>query len=296
MITLYYEEKQRTKSDILYGATPHETSIYRVDSISNKDTKSLGEANTFLLLDQTMVLHSNALMRAIDNNSIVLLYNRQHKTMLETRDFYDHLSITTGAVFAVGNEAGNFLRKFQEETNHIECALEEVDFVSYPGNFSEEGFGRTVIFADGKIANYFLKYCLRRWDEESQQAGDANYIPPFDFTSIEEKANTYLTFEKYSREIIRMLDNRYRNVYVPHIPEYTILDPRSFFKANPEHLEEITKGQTEHQSAAMLKSLFEAMYDYIIDVFTTEQSVKPLKIQGNVDLFQAVAYNLSRTV
>lgn len=301
MITLYVEEKIRSKTDILYGVTQQSNNIFSVDFINENDFKDVGKPNTFLLLDQTTILNHAAVIPAHSSNSTILLYNREPVTSLETLEFYELLELTSGAVMAIGQEASTSIRDFQERTNHISCPIEELDHVIYPGQYNSEEAGeyeRLVVHTSDRLARFFRNYCLRLWKAEADLMVDSpyEYEVPFDFPTSEINANLFLSFEELTRERLRMIDNRYRNIYVPHSPVSTVFDPRSFFKANSTHLNGLISTMTEHQAAAMLKPLFESMYQYINDVFVGEPSVNTMKLPGSVDLFQAIAYNLSRDI
>lgn len=308
MIKLFYENLQRNKFDILYGVEPHHSRFYHLDYLTEQNLEELEQPNTFFLMDQSTLMGStfgSAAFVAYNRNSSILLYNKPHKTAAETLSFYEKLSLTSGAVMVIGQEASEHIHKFQETTQHIECAIEDLDYVIYPGNGNydndeEGGFDpKLVIYAHGKVAQYFRNYCMLRWKEfdDTSEEGEEGYKPPFAFSiNPDSDSNLFMTFEQLTREETRMLDGRFRNIFVPFTSTYGVFDPRSFFKANPQQIAEMAAGMTEHQAAAMLRQLFEALYDYIIDVFVPEPSVNTMKINGNVDLFQAIAYNLNRTV
>lgn len=304
-IVLYVEDKPRQPTDILFGVQPVETPQYRVELLDpHKDeVKDLGNANTFFLIDDTDLQATTAALVANQKNSFIYLTNKPAVTMEETLAFYEKISITTGAIVTVGPDTLKSVLDFQQRTKHVTCTIENVDFVAYPGRdhalyTTDDSF---TIYVDGKLGAFFKNYCqrfFRAQEEESHDVEDDVYTPPFMFTNSLVEADLFLSFDALPREYLRMIDSRMRNVYVPYSIKHSFLDPRSFFKANSDYLNEMASTTTEHQAAAILRTLHDDMFSHIIEVFKGIQdpSVKIMKAGGSIDLFQAIAFNFSRTV
>ena len=317
MIRFYIGNQERSATDILYkAAKPMEVrgnELFTVEMLKDKDdVAELGTNNTFFLMDQTPLANPKAAMIAHLNNSSILLVNKPPVTLEETLTFYEQLSITTGAVFGIGNSAYQHLRDFNARTGHIKCALEEVDEVTYSSQYklSKRAPGdKLKVYFDDRISEVFYGSCLRKWSAENPVLTEEGFLTlqpslgDFEKVNTATEADLFVTFRTYTREYMRMLTQRFSNVYVPFIDEYRVFDPRSFFKVgNMTYINDILGGTTnvtDHQIAGQFKSLFADMYQYMQDVFVaqyTKSTVNNMKLSGSNDLFSAIAYNLNRTI
>lgn len=307
MIRFFIENKERSITDILYGVQEEQNDLYSVEFLTkekaqptDQDMHVLTEPKTFFVRDQTPLTDPTAGLVSYDKRNSIMLFNKIPVTADEYLSFYENITVINGAWVAIGHEAGRFLREHNEKHDHIVTAIEELDHVIYPGSYATNYPSKPKVFLDGRHAQVFGQYLDRLAHSMGADAAEAEAgVEPLPFETTDDinDCDIYLTFEDPSREVLRMIDGRVKTIYVPSEPKTWVFDPRSMFRCS-RHLIEMTKqnNMTDHQIAAQFRALFEDMVQYISDVHTKEAKVNYMKLTGSVPLFQALFYNLSRTV